>query len=34
MDDLASHEKIFYNVVENSVVAVNTETKRLKALQP
>ena len=34
MDDLASREKIFFNVIENCVVAVNTETKRLKALQP
>ena len=34
MDNLASHEKIFFNAVENSVVAVNTETKRLKVLQP
>ena len=32
-DNLASHEKIFFNAVENSVVAVNTETKRLKSLQ-
>ena len=34
MDNFASHEKIFFNAVENNVLAVNTETKRMTALQP